>query len=145
MGNPLDGPPVFPCNTVAASILQAGALGKNRATLAKLRHDEHSEAVWRAARSDHEKGRMSELVRALDLPLDSVLLSPRFSVPQPNKVRPVDDATASGLNKNTDCCEKMSHDTADVLAACTAKMVQQEGMRPHFWKAARSCEIGSGA
>ena len=100
----------------------------------RLRRDVHSDALWAAALADKDKGRMSRLVRAASLPFDAVLLTPRFAAVQPGKIRPIDDATASGLNGKTECCEKMSHDSVDMLAAVTAAMLERDGELPHFWK-----------
>ena len=79
---------------------------------------------------------MAAPVPAESLDLGSVVLTPRFSVVQGPKIRPVDDATASGLNGCTRCAEKMRHDTVDMLVeAVRLERAAHGPALPHFWKA----------
>ena len=113
-----------------------GAAQRNRRCIARLRADEHEDALWQALLDDVERGRMTAPVPAESLDLGSVVLTPRFSVAQGPKIRPVDDATASELNGCTRCAEKMRHDTIDLLVeAARLERAAHGPALPHFWKA----------
>ena len=101
----------------------------------RVRDDPHEDALWEALWSDVEKGRMRPPVCTDSLDWDKVVLTPRFAVPQPSKIRPVDDATASGINSRTCCHERMAHDTIDMLSELAGEVVRERGRLPHFWKA----------
>ena len=69
------------------------------------------------------------------LPLDRVVLSKRFSVVQGRKIRPVDDATASGLNPRTRLGRAIGHDSIDQLEELARVLVERGCRAPQFWKA----------
>ena len=113
----------------------ADAAARNRATLARLRRDDNEDALWQSVLDDEEKGRVAAPVPVASLDLSRVLLTPRFSVVQGPKVRPIDDASASGINSRTRCRDRMRHDTVDMLAEVAATHVRDGHGLPHFWKA----------
>ena len=114
----------------------AGAAQRNQRCVARLRTDDQEDALWQAVIDDVKQGRMDAPVPVSSLDLHNVLLTPRFSVVQGPKVRPVDDATASGLNACTRCDEKMSHDVIDRLVEAARVEHAARGQQPpHFWKA----------
>ena len=69
------------------------------------------------------------------LPLDRVVLSKRFSVVQGQKIRPVDDATASDLNPRTRLGRAIDHDSIDQLEELARVLVERGCRAPRFWKA----------
>ena len=126
------------CASIACECHCEGARERNQATLSRLRPDAHESALWDAVQADVKLGRMAPAVAVESLNLDEVLLTPRFGLEQGEKVRPIDDATSSGLNARTRCPDQCRHDTVDALAACASEYVDaedpQEDDMPGFWK-----------
>ena len=71
--------------------------GKNNKRLLKtLKVDDNADELLAKTRADAALHRMSDPVSIDELDLDSIILSRRFAVVQGDKVRPVDDLSASG-------------------------------------------------
>ena len=97
-----------------------------------LRRDENEDALWAAVWKDVELGRMEAPVAVDSLPLDRVVLSKRFSVVQGQKIRPVDDATASDLNPRTRLGRAIDHDSIDQLEELARVLVERGCRAPWF-------------
>ena len=103
----------------------AGASERNRDTISRLRPDLHEEDLWESLAADVRKGRTAAPVPVRDLDLSNVVLTPRFSVEQGTKVRPIDDATASGLNPAAAAVEQMRMSGLDALMDTAAYIAEQ--------------------
>ena len=87
----------------------------NEQVIAGLREDPLAQKLYDACAEDAKLGRMSAPRRLVARDLQSFSLSARFPVVQGEKVRPVDDLSASMINPATAPTEKLKCDRLDDL------------------------------
>jgi hypothetical protein len=116
------------------SVLLAGAPERNRLTLASLREDCNSQALWDATMADVELGRMARPVDAQSLDLSDCVCVKRFAVVQGPKTRPVDDGSAAGVNEHTTLTTPPACHTVDHLHESTKLFRTATGELPAFYK-----------
>ena len=134
--------------------LQVSELRRHRAVinelvLAGVRELPFSDDVLAITRDDAASGFMTEPVPLEDIDLTEVTLTRRIPVREHRakgwRTRTVDHATESLINGATFPCDRVHHDTIDVLI-CILLMFMTAGSEPRMWKrdvskAFRRCPI----
>ncbi len=152
-----NGVPVLDSPEISLEELAQRLIANNSALLQRLKQDAHADALWQTCREDQAAGRMTS-PRVLQYEdLASIHLSPRFGVAQGEhlayslllcscshvempgltadgreKIRPIDDMSASEINAATGVKEKLSYDTLDLLFEALQTL-------------ANACEVGANA
>ena len=134
---PLSGygdPFVFP-EPESVQTLKANVKNNNAQLIASLKPDSEGEALFKATAEDAAKGRMTPPMPLRQGVVDNILLARRFSVTQRNKVRPIDDASANGLNACCQPSEKLHHDRLDKLVSLIKWWYHRSTSELMIWKA----------
>ena len=82
--------------------------------------------VWDATMSEVASGSLDGPYSVDALPKHH-LVSPRFGIRQGQKVRPIDNLIASGINATVGLPEKLQVDTTDEIAAVIKRCMQAHG------------------
>ena len=141
LDNSGNGVPVPPRKCDSVDDLVRGCLKRNTATLGKVREDLHSGALFEMCRADAGLGRMSEPRAVTRADMTAGNFSQRFCVEQglkpdgSQKLRAVDDFTASGCNPAAAPTEKLKNDTLDTYVEVLRHAHVHFGANLTNWKA----------
>ena len=84
--------------------------------------------VWRITKEEAQAGFITEPVSAENLPADSCV-SPRFGIKQGQKVRPIDNFSASLVNSTVGLPERLEVESIDAVVALVRRVMKLEGCR----------------
>ena len=111
------------------SALESMAASYSARTLASIKpstDEELDEQVWRATLEEVDGGTLDGPFDINQLPKGH-LVSPRFGIRQGQKVRPIDNLSASGINASVGLPERLQVDSIDEVAAVIKRCMQTTG------------------
>jgi hypothetical protein len=127
-------PKADPCS-MSTEQLAASCLVDNRAILGSIREDANADKLLELTQADAALGRMTAPAPIETVDLAAVRLTPRFSVVQGPKVRPIDDCSRSSVNAAVEPGEKLSVEGADSLVSALRAYRELNGDDIGLWKA----------
>ena len=107
--------------------LLAGASASNKSIFRSVRSSGDSEVdqiVFEKTLEERDSGWLRGPMEFHELP-EGAILSRRFGLKQPNKVRLIDDLSASSINKTVQCNETPRPHTTDVIASVALGLLER--------------------
>ena len=107
--------------------LIAGASASNKEIFRSVRSsgdDEVDRTVFDKTLEERDAGWLRGPIEFRELP-EGAILSRRFGLKQPNKVRLIDDLSASSINKTVQCSETPRPHTTDVIASVALGLLER--------------------
>lgn len=129
---------VFPSNVrvpvLHVSSLESMAHVFSRRTLSAVKSSGdkmHDEALWAATLQEVEAGYLEGPYEVSELPSGSII-SPRFGLAQKNKLRPIDNMSASGINSAVGLPEKLQVEGVDEAISVIRAWMMHTGSGCHL-------------